>query len=392
MARKLLTCICLLIAAPSSLFSTESQKYKLTVSLLNDSYRGAPQSIEMDQKDELHHIYDNDDFVIGFAFSGGGTGGMGSATILDMMDKELKIYDKRCKIMDILRKADAAGTSTGAIVATFAQNPDKMHPTKNREFIPSDLMDLYRDNSPATFCPHPRWACCCFTAPLVDTKLVETGKTYFGDLRMKEVPRLYIVTVDKKTGKPEILTSKTVPDDDDTVLEQIRKSIAIPCCFAPHKGKMDGGSCLCNNDPSRIAAQKLLAELRIKAKKNPGKILLISVGAGKYCHTNCQCISENNSGGLLNCCLDGTPSIITTGLLDPSQAEVAQLADDEKIGIEEHHFDFPVGPLSCPLSFMDCCLDNIRDNAEKAVAKDPNFSRVVKLLYRYWQEKIEPTL
>lgn len=116
-------------------------------------------------------------------FDGGGIKGVASTTWLSKLVKE--------KVLNLDNVFAVSGTSTGSIIAAALAKPNP--------FSPDDITELYRELSPKIF-KRPWWTpkildVIVFSAPYDIRKLEDALKYHFGNTKVGDCPRKFVIPI-----------------------------------------------------------------------------------------------------------------------------------------------------------------------------------------------------
>jgi hypothetical protein len=331
------------------------------------------------------------DLVVSMA--GGGTLGIGSLEILNIIDEKLKKRDPNLDLLDILYdpKTIVAGTSTGSILTALFKNNNRINPDTGSKYTIKDLQELYRDISPKIFTPMPRWLVGCFVAPFSRSVLVDMANKYLGAQKVYESPGLVIMAFNKTENTSELIASEG-HHSEYNIGDAAEASSAIPCAFSPKVissiAYSDGGTCIANLHPT-VESMRYYKKMRLLNNKfGSDQVVVVDIGAGNACSgtglCGSGCISSDNQGGLCATFFDGTICECTQHLQQSGPDLVEEMSEEEDFDMRVFKFNFP---MQYPLAFTRNCLDNTINAAHDSIINDPEIEKLVDILYQKYSKK-----
>jgi patatin-like phospholipase/acyl hydrolase len=169
-------------------------------------------------------------------------------------------------------------------------------------YTPDECDDIYSFAAPHIFAHNPWRVINPKRAKYSDKAKQELMQHYFGDRRMGDLKKTTAIVAFRLDGRksnthtffhkegwrPAIFSNMpraaglVEPDNDLEVWDAAMRTSAAPTFFPVFRGYTDGG--IVANNPSIVAVSKAMAHF---PHVNPGKIALLSIGAGHFPrHTN----------------------------------------------------------------------------------------------------------
>ena len=322
------------------------------------------------------------DFI--FSFAGGGTDGLGSLEIINVMSNRLqKRGISERQFLDFLRDdCLLVGTSTGSIVASLLKS-NKKNPDTLKDYTLEDFKNMYIELSPKIFSPSLRWLAGLCIAPFSRKSLEEASYKYLGTQKIYETDGLGITVFNKSSNKSELIAKHSV-HNEYTLGDSAQASAAIPCAFAPKvigdESYSDGGTCLANLHPTieSYIYYKKLRKLE-PSKYKASSLVVVDIGAGTFLSSVKSLIGSKNEGGLFATCLDSSICECAQHLQISGPEIVEEIAKtEESVAMAVYKIDFP---MQFPLSFMKSCLTKTVDVAEESANKYEKMDELIDLVY-----------
>ncbi|BAT96835.1 hypothetical protein VIGAN_09014200 [Vigna angularis var. angularis] len=217
------------------------------------------------------------DHVSILSIDGGGIRGIIPATVLDYLDKALKVKDPRTSLADYFDVI--SGTSTGGLMTLMLAAPNSSH-SHQPLFTPSEVVQFYKKNGPEIFRRQHLITCPKYDGEFLKRKTVELLR----ETRLNEtLTNVVIPTFDEKKIQPVIFSNYKLKTESylNAKLSDIGLGTsAAPTYLPSHQFQNDGvqfdliDGGLAANNPALVAVSEVI--------QNNGEkeILMLSLGTG----------------------------------------------------------------------------------------------------------------